>query len=206
MRDIMKIKVCGITNLKDALAAEKAGADILGFIFAKSPRRVKPAAIVRIARALKMSTMKAGVFVNEKVDRVNTLVKELKLNFVQLSGDETPAYARRIKGAKIIKVVHVKNGQAIKKQVKQFGGRVYAFIFDTYDKKKQGGTGRVFNWALLNDIKAPFFIAGGLNPSNVKEAIKCARPFGVDVSSGIEARPGRKDMKKMKEFFKAVKG
>jgi phosphoribosylanthranilate isomerase len=201
-----KVKVCGITNLKDALAAEKAGADIIGFIFAKSPRRIKPAAIKRIARALKMSTMKAGVFVNEDADKVNALVKELKLNFVQLSGDETPAYARKIKGAKIIKAIHVRNGTALRKQVRQFGNRVYAFLLDTYDKKKRGGTGRAFNWNLVKGVKVPFFVAGGLNPGNVKDAIKKARPFGVDVSSGIEARPGRKDMKKMKDFFKAVKG
>ena len=200
-----KVKVCGITNLRDALAAERAGSDIIGFIFAKSPRRVKPAAIKRIVRALKMSTMKAGVFVNEKADRVNALVKELKLNFVQLSGDETPAYIRKIKGAKIIKVIHVKNSAAVKKQIKQFGAGVYAFLFDTYDGKKRGGTGRTFNWGLLKKIQAPFFIAGGLNPGNVAAAVKCAGPFGVDVNSGIESRPGRKDLKKMKDFFKAVK-
>jgi phosphoribosylanthranilate isomerase len=202
----MKVKICGITNLRDALAAEKAGADIIGFIFAKSPRRIKPAAVKRIIRALKMSTMKAGVFVNENADRVNAFVKDLKLNFVQLSGDETPVYTRRIKGAKIIKAVHVKKGSTLKKQVKKFKNRVYAFLFDTYDKQKRGGTGRVFNWALLREINEPFFIAGGLTPCNVKAAIKNARPFGVDVSSGIEARPGRKDMKKLKDFFKAVKG
>lgn len=202
----MKIKVCGITNIKDALAAEKSGADIIGFIFAKSPRRVKPAAVKRIASALKMSTMKAGVFVNEAAEKVNALVKDIRLNFVQLSGDETPAYIRRIKGAKIIKALHVKNAGSLKKQVKQFRDNVYAFLFDTYDKDRRGGTGRVFNWELIKGVKSPFFIAGGLNPVNVSEAVKCARPFGVDVNSGVEARPGRKDAKKLKDFFKAVKG
>lgn len=201
-----KIKVCGITNLKDALAAEKAGADIIGFVFAKSPRRVKLAAAKRICRALKLSTMKAGVFVNERIERVNALAKDLKLNMVQLSGDETASYVKGLKGVKIIKVIHVKKGRNLKSQVKKYGNRVYAFIFDTYDGRLRGGTGRIFDWDLVRKIKAPFFLAGGLNPGNVRAAVKDIRPFGVDVSSGVEARPGKKDLKKLKDFFKAIKG
>jgi phosphoribosylanthranilate isomerase len=200
-----KVKVCGITNLKDALAAEKAGADIIGFIFAKSPRKVKPAVVKRICSALKLSTMKAGVFVNENADKVNAFVRDFRLNIVQLSGDETPSYMRKIRNVKIIRSIHVKDGKNLKKQVKKFGTGVYAFLFDTYDKKKYGGTGRVFNWTLVKKTGVPFFIAGGLNPGNVKDAIKNARPFGVDVSSGIESRPGRKDLKKLRDFLKAVK-
>jgi phosphoribosylanthranilate isomerase len=202
----LKVKVCGITNTKDALAAEKAGADIIGFIFAKSPRRVKPAAAGRICRALKLSTMKAGVFVNEKIKKVQAAAKELKLSIVQLSGEETPAYARNLKGIKVIKVIHVRKGMDVRKQIKKFKDFVYAFIFDTYYSGAAGGTGRVFDWKLVKKVNAPFFLAGGLNPSNVRAAVRQVRPFGVDVSSGVEARPGRKDIKKVRDFIKAVKG
>ncbi len=203
---MVKVKVCGITNLKDALAAEKAGADIIGFIFARSPRRLKPAAAKKIIRGLKLSTMKAGVFVNESPDRVHAVAGDLKLNIVQLHGDENREYIKKIKNVKIIKAVRVKNVRDVKRAVKLYSRRVFALLFDTFSAKARGGTGRAFNWKILRRVKAPYFLAGGLNADNAKKAKKLLRPYGFDVNSGIESRPGKKDLKKMKSFFSAIRG
>jgi phosphoribosylanthranilate isomerase len=199
-----KVKICGITNLRDALASEKAGADIIGFIFAKSPRRIKPVNAKRIIRALKLSTMKAGVFVDEAPEAINALVKSLKLNIVQLHGNESPAYARKIKGAKVIKAIRAKDRKTVLRESKRFDGIAYALLFDAFDMKTRGGTGKAFNVSMVDKIKKPFFIAGGLGPKNIREVIRKAKPYGVDVNSGVESRPGKKDHKKIKAFFKAI--
>lgn len=200
------VKVCGITNLKDALAAERAGADIIGFIFAESPRRIGPGAAKRIITGLKMSTKKAGVFVDEDADRVNALIKRLKLDMVQLSGGESPAYIKKIKGARVIKTVNVLSKKSVQKEAKKYGRRVYALLFDTYRGSIHGGSGKTFDWKAVRRVKTPFFLAGGLNPVNIRGALELAKPFGVDVNSGVESRPGKKDPGKLKDFFRAVKG
>ena len=204
MTHMKKVKICGITNLKDAVAAERSGADIIGFIFAASPRKIKPAKAGRIIRALKLSTMKAGVFVDEDAGKVNVLIKQLKLNIVQLSGAESPAYIKKIKGAKVIKTIKVRGKKSALKEARKYGRHVYALLFDTYHGRIQGGTGRTFDWKAVGGVKSPFFIAGGLKPENIREAIKQAKPFGVDVNSGVESRPGKKDLKKLKALFKAL--
>lgn len=201
-----KVKICGITNLKDAKLAERFGADIVGFIFAESPRRITPDKAALIIKKLKPGVMKAGIFVNEKLENVNSLIKKLRLNIVQLSGDETAAYLKKIKGAMIFKAIRVKSAADLKRQVKKYAKNADAFLFDTFSKSTYGGTGQCFNWKMLKAMKfsKPFFVAGGINPGNVCKAIKEAQPYGVDVSSGVEKEKGKKSESKMKKLFEVI--
>ncbi|MCE5301110.1 MAG: phosphoribosylanthranilate isomerase [Spirochaetia bacterium] len=201
----MRIKICGITNLKDARLAQALGANILGFVFADSPRKITPLQAKEIIRRIKPSVLKAGVFVNEDIAKLNDTVKKAGLNFVQLHGDESPAYIRKVRNARVIKAVKVKNRAYIKAQVKKYGKCVDALLFDTYNDRAHGGTGDVFDRRLLKGIKKTFFLAGGLNPGNVYAAIKTVRPYAVDVSSGVESTKGKKDAVKMKQFFKMAR-
>jgi phosphoribosylanthranilate isomerase len=202
-----RVKICGLTNKKDALLAQKLGAHITGFIFAESPRRVTIEKARPIINALRPSVHKAGIFVNEDIKKLNSAVKALKLNFVQLSGDESPAYIKQIKGAMVLKAVRVKSRADLVKQVKKYEKYADGFVFDTYSGALRGGTGKQFDWKMIKGIKIgkPFFIAGGINPGNVCAAIKAARPYGVDVSSGVEKKKGIKSPAKMRKLFTEVK-
>lgn len=202
-----RVKICGLTNIKDALLAQKLGANVAGFIFADSPRKITPARAKSVIAKLKPSVHKAGVFVNEPITGLNRVIKDLRLNFVQLSGDETPAYIRKIKGAMVIKAIRVKSAAYLKSQVKKYAKTADAFLFDTYSGKLRGGSGKAFDLKMLKGMKInkPFFIAGGLNPENVCKAIKTVRPYGVDVSSGVEKSKGLKSPAKMRRFFKQVR-
>src|ERR1035437_7099519 len=201
-----RIKICGITNLTDAKLAQRLGADIEGFIFAESPRRITPEKAALIIKKLKPGVLKAGVFVDEKAQTVNNIIKKLRLNMVQLHGDESVSYLREIKGAMIVKVIRVKNTADLKRQVKKYGKNADAFLFDTYSRAARGGTGHCFDWKMLKGIKfpKPFFVAGGINPENVCRAIKEAKPYGVDVSSGVEKKKGKKSPAKLKKLFKEI--
>jgi phosphoribosylanthranilate isomerase len=200
------VKICGITNLADAQAAVKAGADFLGFIFyAKSPRYVTPQQAKRIISRLPRRVLKVGVFVNEAPARVRSAVASCGCDMVQLHGDEPPAVVRGFAEFPIIKAVRVKSAASLKDLSKY---DVDFFLFDAFSSKERGGTGKVFDWKLLKRIeklKTPYFISGGLTPGNVGEVLKKARPFGVDVSSGVERCPGRKDVRKLRAFVKAVR-
>ena len=201
-----KVKICGITNLIDAKLAEKMGADIEGFIFADSPRRITPAKAAVIIKKLKHSVLKAGVFVNEKPQIVNSIIKQLHLNIIQLHGEESIAYLRKIKGAMIIKTIRVKNAAYLKKQVKHYEKQADAFLFDTYNKTIHGGTGHCFDWKILDKIKInkPFFVAGVINANNISKVLKESSPYGIDVNSGIEKEKGKKSEIKMKKIFKEI--
>lgn len=202
-----RVKICGITNLKDAKLAEKLGADIEGFIFAESPRRITPEKAHSIIKKLNPGILKAGVFVNEKAAVVNSLIKKLHLNIAQLHGDEPVSYLKKIKGAMIVKAIRVKSLTDLKKQIKSYEKHADAFLFDTYSKAARGGTGICFDWKMLKGLKLskPFFVAGGINPENVKKAIKESAPYGVDVSSGVEKEKGKKSEGKMRKLFKEIK-
>ena len=198
------IKICGLTSLKDALLAQRLGAGITGFIFAPSPRRVYPEKAKAIIKKLKPRVLKAGIFVNEEAGRVNSIIKELKLNIAQFSGDESPAYLKKIKNALIFRAIRVGTLAGLKKQVKLYEKSADAFVLDTYKKDSYGGTGKTFDWKIVKKarINKPFFVAGGLTPENVLSAVRAAEPYGVDVSSGVEKKPGVKDRGKMVKFFK----
>lgn len=199
-----KIKVCGTTRLKDALLAVECGADAIGFIFyKKSPRCVTERAAKEICSKLPPFVHRVGVFVNETAEKINRIADRCGLDAVQLHGDESPAFCKKIK-RRVIKAVRVKDASSLKEMPLY---SVDAFLLDTYKDNQWGGTGHVFDWELAVRAKkyGPVILAGGLNPRNVKEAVKKVQPYGVDVSSGVELSPGKKDPRKVKAFLKAVR-
>ena len=200
----VKVKVCGTTRLKDALLAVECGADAIGFIFyKKSPRCVTEKMAKEICSTLPPLVHRVGVFVNETAEKINRIADRCGLDAVQLHGDETPAFCKKIK-RRVIKAVRVKDASSLKEMSRY---EVDAFLLDTYRDNQWGGTGQVFDWELAARAKkyGPVILAGGLNPRNVKEAVKKVQPYGVDVSSGVEQSPGKKDPKKVKAFLKAMR-
>ncbi|MFH1621689.1 MAG: phosphoribosylanthranilate isomerase [Candidatus Omnitrophota bacterium] len=200
-----KVKICGITNIKDALQAVWSGADALGFVFfKKSKRYISPARAKSIIEILPPWVFKVGLFVNENIPCVKNIAKYCKLDFIQLHGDENQAYLKKIKGLRIIKAIRIKD----KINLRNLDNLACELLlFDTYSKDF-GGTGKTFNWKLnkqIKKIKKPYMISGGLTPSNVKKAIKTFLPYGVDVSSGVENKIGKKDNRLVKEFVKNAK-
>lgn len=199
-----RVKVCGTTRLKDALLAVECGADAIGFIFyKKSPRYVSAKTAKEICSKLPPFVHRVGVFVNETADNINRIADRCGLDAVQLHGDESPAFCKKIKH-RVIKVVRVKDAASLKEMSRY---AVDGFLLDTWKEDQWGGTGKVFDWELAVRAKkyGPVIIAGGLNPRNVKAAIKKVQPYGVDVSSGLERSPGKKDPRKVKAFIKAVR-
>ena len=200
----VKVKVCGITNLSDALLAVRWGADALGFIFyKKSPRFISPRVVKGVVSALPPFVNRVGVFVNESSEWVNRVADTCRLD-VQLHGDESPTYCKKIKH-KVIKAAQLKNALSLKSLAEY---NVDGFLLDTFSEKQRGGTGRTSNWTLARDAKkyGVVILAGGLNPNNIVNAILRVRPYGVDVGSGLEKSPGKKDSVKVKAFFSAIAG
>jgi len=201
-----KVKICGITNIEDALEAVKAGADYLGFIlFPKSPRYVSPEKAADIIGHLPEGVKKVAVVVNEPVERLVELL-DYGFDLIQLHGDETPEVIEILPPEQVIKVFRVKD-KFDKNLLKDWKG-VYAFLLDTYKKETYGGTGETFNWNIAKDLVREgykIFLSGGLNPENVQRAICEVKPYAVDVSSGVELRKGKKDLKKLKEFIEKAK-
>jgi phosphoribosylanthranilate isomerase len=201
----VKVKVCGTTRLKDALLAVECGADAIGFIFyKKSPRCVTAKVAQEICSKLPPFVHRVGVFVNETAEKINRIADRCGLDAVQLHGDESPAFCKKIKH-RVIKAVRVKDPGSLKGLSRY---PVDGFLLDTYKEGQWGGTGKVFDWELAARVKkyGPVILAGGLNPRNVKAAIQKVQPYGVDVSSGVEQSPGKKNPKKVKAFLKAVRG
>jgi phosphoribosylanthranilate isomerase len=200
----VKIKVCGTTNLKDALFAVDSGADAIGFIFSKkSPRYILQKDAKDIVAKLPPFVETVGVFVNETSDRVNRIAEQCKLTAIQLHGDESPAFCRRIK-RRVIKAFRVKDTNSFKGMADY---DVSGFLLDSYNEESKGGTGKTFDWnlALRAKKQGPIILAGGLNPYNVYTAIHRVKPYGVDVCSGVEKSPGIKDSVKIDEFIKSVR-
>jgi phosphoribosylanthranilate isomerase len=204
----MKIKICGITNAEDADAAVKGGADALGFVmYRKSPRWVDPSAARAIVAGLPPFVLAVGVFVNEEADRVRALMDECGFAFAQLHGDESALYCERL-GRPALKALRLKD-RATLLALAEFQGRanVRGFVIDAFSDQAYGGTGQTVDWALAQEAarSTPIILAGGLNPANVADAIRVVRPYGVDVSSGVEQSPGKKDPHKVKAFIEAAR-
>lgn len=215
------IKICGTTNLEDALAVAEAGADALGFVFAPSPRRVSPRDAAAITAALPSKVEKIGVFVNQSMDLVLDTVAKTRLTGVQLHGEEDAQYARQLQQKngqlRIIRAISLRDvgdgkgkGLAVAMQeeaIKAFS----ALLLDSGSGSRRGGTGTTFDWqeaapmARLLAKKFPLIIAGGLNAENVAKALRIFQPWGVDVVSGVEQGPGKKEPGKVRAFIAAVR-
>lgn len=202
---MIKIKVCGITNLEDALAAHSCGSDAIGFIFAKSPRRMTKEMARRIAFHLPPFIQLVGVFVDEERETVKEIARYCRLNILQFHGNETPEYCMSF-NRRVIKAVHIKDLSDIERMT-PYQGIASSFLLDTYHPKYAGGTGQSFDWSIARRAReiGPVILAGGLNPDNVQEAIRSVQPYAVDVGSGVEASPGKKDHQKIRLFIERAK-
>ena len=215
------VKICGITNLEDALAAVEAGADAVGFVFyEKSPRCVSVETAREIVEKLPANVEKVGVFVDLEAERIREIVLKAGLSAVQLHGkasmesvwnDQRPA-AECVGVTKLIPMVH---GDALKDGgfliSRRAHDKIFAVLLDSRSNGASGGTGMTFDWDATRDmvqamgLTVPVIVAGGLTAGNVTEALKIFQPFGVDVASGVEARPGKKDPEKVRAFVMAVR-
>jgi len=198
-----KIKICGLTNLDQALACVELGADWLGFnCWHGSPRYVNPSKIFEIISHLPKTVTTVGVFVNERPFSVDKIMDRTGLDVAQLHGDETPEYIKKIKSS-WIKAFRFKP-EFKTEDVKFFGQET--FLLDAYSKNNYGGSGKTLDWNEASKFSrlGKLILAGGLNPENISEAVNKVNPWGVDVCSGVEKEPGIKDMKKVSDFVKSV--
>ncbi len=205
---IVRIKICGITNEEDARVAVEAGADALGFIlYRNSPRFVEAAMVKRIIDGLPPFVAAVGVFVNEDAAAVRRIMDECGLTLAQLHGDESAAYCEGL-GRPSMKALRLKDRGTFL-ALAEFQGRanVRAFVLDAFSDQAYGGTGQTVDWTLAAEAAraSRVLLAGGLTPDNVAEAIRQVRPYGVDVSSGVEMRPGQKDHAKVRAFVQAAR-
>jgi phosphoribosylanthranilate isomerase len=202
---MVRVKICGITNLEDALEAARCGADALGFVFyPPSPRRITPEEAAAIIRKLPPYVLRVGVFVNVPAKEVRQVAGLCMLDALQLH--DTPAEVRRtLRGQwRVIRPLSIRE----EKIPELSDSDADAILLDTHVEGMYGGTGRTFHWSAASRIKTdlPIILAGGLTPDNVAEAIRVARPYGVDVASGVESHPGAKDADKVCRFIKIAKG
>lgn len=201
----MFVKICGITRLDDATAAVAAGASALGFVFwPKSPRVADPEMAKQIVGGAPPGIRSVGVFVNQPVEEVNAIAEHVGLSDVQLHGDESLDYARQMT-RHVIKALAL--GSEVIAGLRKWPDDV-TILLDVHDPVRRGGTGKVIDWAAASGIagERQVILAGGLSPENVRDAIGQVRPWGIDVSSGVEASPGIKDHARLRALFEAVHG
>ncbi|MCF6147122.1 MAG: phosphoribosylanthranilate isomerase [Candidatus Kuenenia sp.] len=201
---MMRVKICGITNSNDALSAIEFGTDALGFVFAESPRRVTKEQARDIIAELPPFVSTVGVFVNEKKETITDICKYCGITTIQLHGNEPPSYLEDMPRFKVIKAFRIKGEHDLETLALY---KPHAFLLDSYVKGVMGGTGTTFNWEIAKKARkfGAIILSGGLTPDNVKEAIRAVSPYAVDVSSGVESSPGKKDASLMKEFITNAK-
>lgn len=202
-----KVKVCGITNLKDARVAADAGADAIGLLFAESSRKVSLEEAREIAAALPDGVLKVGVFVDEEPEEVLRVAREVGLDLAQLHGDESPEAVAEVRagGVGVVKALRVRDAGSLRVLDRY---EADLFLLDAYSEKAWGGTGERFDWGLAKSLKGRdnIVVSGGLRPENVREALELFGPYGVDASSLLEDAPGKKNEEKVRRFVRAAKG
>jgi len=207
----IRIKVCGITRLQDALYAVASGVDALGFIFyRKSARYIDPEEARVIIEQLPPFVDAVGVFVDKEREEVEEILRYCRLGYVQLHGDESPKYVERLvrftSPCEVIKAIRV-GEQTTADDFEAYMPFVKGFLLDTFDKEMAGGTGKSFDWSIIPrlGIRKPYVLAGGLDPLNITTALQEVHPFGVDVNSGVEVAPGIKDHRLIRDFIRTVR-
>ncbi len=201
---IVKVKICGLTNYEDAAAAVDMGADLLGFNFyPESPRFIAPEKAAQITNKLPAFVDIAGVFVNHSFEKVREIIELCQLDWIQLHGDETSKFCQSFRSFNVRTMKAIR----VRKQADIEGAEDFftdAILLDAFDPKKYGGTGLTFDWNIIGHINKRVFLAGGINPDNAAKAVELG-VYGIDVCSGIESRPGKKDQKKMKKLFDNIR-
>lgn len=203
---MVKIKVCGITNVEDALECVKLGVDALGFIFAESKRRVNKETVREIINKLPPFITLVGIFVNEEKKIIEETAEYCRLDALQFHGQETTHYCQEFVGLgyKTIKSFSIRDKDSLE-EINKF--IVSAYLFDTFKEGMPGGTGTCFDWNIIKKISftKPVIISGGLNLNNITRCIKLLQPYGIDICSGVEKYPGKKDKNKLRKFIEKVK-
>lgn len=201
---MVRIKICGITNVEDALLSVDLGANALGFVFYKGSKRyIEPENAKSIISKLPPFVTTVGVFANQDLDEIKKIKEKAGFDAFQLHGDESPDFCMKLKG-KVIKAIRVKDS-IDPKEIESYPTQ--AILFDNYSTEAYGGTGETFGWEILRgfDTSKKIILSGGLTPENVAQAVKIVNPYAVDVSSGVEENPGKKNPDKLKRFIKAVR-
>lgn len=201
---IVKVKICGLTNYEDAAAAVDMGADMLGFNFyPKSPRYITPSKAAKIIGKLPAFTDIVGLFVNATFENIQQTLEQCDFDWVQLHGDESPQFCEQFRTVNVrtMKAIRVRGEGDIERAEEYFTDAV---LLDAYDPEKYGGTGLTFDWNIIGHIQKRVFLAGGINPDNVVRAVKFG-VYGIDVCSGVESEPGKKDHKKMQALFDNIR-
>ncbi len=204
---MVKVKVCGITNVEDARVAADAGADAIGLVFAESPRRLGVDRAREIAAALPEGVLKVGVFVDASPEEVLRIAREVGLDYAQLHGDEAPEAVAEIRsgGLEVIKAIRVRDATSLE-EMERYDADL--FMLDAYSEKARGGTGERFDWEVAKSLKGRdnILVSGGLTPENVQGAVRFFEPYGVDASSSLEDAPGKKNVERVRRFVVAAKG
>ncbi len=201
----VNVKICGVTSVIDGLAAADAGADMIGLMFyERSPRHIPLSTAAEIARALPPHVVRVGVFVNPSTETVQRAIAKCGVSLLQFHGDEPPEFCTQF-GVMSLKAFRIRDAASLAALP---GYQTDAWLLDAFSPAALGGTGEKFNWELASEAKKlgrPIFLAGGLTPENVAEAVRRVQPFAVDISSGVESSPGKKDPAKVRAFIAAAK-
>jgi phosphoribosylanthranilate isomerase len=200
----MRVKICGITRLEDLRAAVAAGADALGFVFARrSLRRLEPANAAALVQKVPAFVSRVGLFMDQEAAEVRRILGQVPLNLLQFHGQEDAAFCRQF-GLPYIKALGMGSGPSLASAEQEFADAA-ALLLDSHRAGEVGGTGQTFDWAAIPALQLPLVLAGGLDPANVREAVRRVRPWAVDVSSGVEDAPGVKNVAKMRTFISEAK-
>ena len=200
----MRVKICGITRLEDLRAAVAAGADALGFVFARrSLRRLEPANAAALVQKVPAFVSRVGLFMDQEAAEVRRILGQVPLNLLQFHGQEDAAFCRQF-GLPYIKALGMGSGPSLASAEQEFADAA-SLLLDSHRAGEVGGTGQTFDWAAIPALQLPLVLAGGLDPANVREAVRRVRPWAVDVSSGVEDAPGVKNVAKMRTFISEAK-
>jgi len=199
----VKVKICGLTRDEDVKAAVAAGADAIGFVFTASPRRISIDTAVRLSSYVPRGILRVGLFLDQDRSEIDRVINSVPLDVLQFHGSETEQECS-VFGLPWLKAVAMENAESAKQAESDYPGAM-GLLLDSHTTGKRGGSGKVFDWSLSRSVAKPIWLAGGLNATNVAQAIHIVRPFAVDVSSGVEAAPGIKDTSRIRAFIKAVR-
>jgi phosphoribosylanthranilate isomerase len=199
----VKIKICGLTRDEDVKAAVAAGADAVGFVFTASPRRISIDTAIRLCSYVPTGVLRVGLFLDQDRSEIDRVINSVSLDVLQFHGSETEQECR-VFGLPWLKAVVMENAESANQAESDYPGAM-GLLLDSHTTGKRGGSGKVFDWSLSGPVAKPVWLAGGLDATNVGQAIRIVRPFAVDVSSGVEAAPGIKEIARIRAFIRAVR-